>query len=70
MALTVTSGDAKGTETTRKGEHFSDEKGLLGGFIRTSDNVSTAIVLISPDGTIRYLTVDNSNTVSASATRP
>lgn len=70
MPPTVSSNDPAATEMTRGGESAQDHKGLLGKFGRAADGVATFLLLKSPDGAIRYLSVDNSNVITASATRP
>lgn len=45
--------------------------GVTAGFIRgVSDTDQTAVMLRSPNGTLKYLVVADDNTVSASATAP
>lgn len=49
---------------------FSDQQGRLATLGRGSDGVTTYLTLFSPNGTRRFLTIDNANAVAASASAP
>lgn len=70
MAVTVTAGDAKGTEATRKGETFADERGFTGKIFRASDGVTTGIVLSNASGLVYAYPNGAGNGWTVSTVRP